>query len=237
MTLDNHRVLSLTKDLKQVIVSDEVEARELRPLLFQVAIQSLLALVQLAHNRFKRLFDSRHIAQTHYFWVSTYSQSDGSELFINSNESSLLLGQSSPHENGLQVHPLALNHVKFGQVIINSSQFFLNLLNLVSKAREVTRLLERQNQTLVITDLSYHLLPLLNERGSSAIGLMLSKNKFSILAPDSQFINGFSDRYFSQSLLTQLFYLLSSGHHHLHSFHQVSELKSLNSGFFRKLQD
>ena len=38
MILDDLRVLSLTQDFEQIIVSNEIEARELLSLLFQVVI-------------------------------------------------------------------------------------------------------------------------------------------------------------------------------------------------------
>jgi hypothetical protein len=75
-----------------------------------------------------------YVAQAHDFWVSSDSESNVSEFFVNSHETALLLRKGSSREDGLKVDPLSLDQVQFGEVVIDSAELLFDLPDLVSKA-------------------------------------------------------------------------------------------------------
>ena len=101
VSLDHQGILSLTQNLKQVIVTDEVESRELLTLLLEVVIQSLLAHVKLVKDQLQGVFESLDLAKGHHFWIPADSKGDRSVFFVNSLETALLLTQSTPHKDRL----------------------------------------------------------------------------------------------------------------------------------------
>ena len=67
----------MAEDLEQVVVADEVEARELRPLLLEVRVQRLLALVELGQDRLEALAEAVHVAEADDEPVGADAESDG----------------------------------------------------------------------------------------------------------------------------------------------------------------
>ena len=119
MALDNDWVFSLTKDLKQVIVSNEVESGEDRSLLLKEIIKSFLAHVKLSQDSFQSILKPWDFTETDYFRVGSNTKHNASVLFVDSLESALLLGKCTSHEDGLKIHPLSLNDVELRQVFID----------------------------------------------------------------------------------------------------------------------
>lgn len=89
MVLDDFRILGLTKDLKQVIITNEVESRELLTLLFKVVIEGLLAHLKLSEDCLKSVLKTWDFDETHDQRVSANTKSDRSVLFIDAAESAL----------------------------------------------------------------------------------------------------------------------------------------------------
>jgi hypothetical protein len=137
MALYDCRVLGLAQNFKEIIFTDEVEARELGPLFLEEAVQCFLALVKLVENCFQCVFDTGNVAKAHDFGVIPNAKGDVSVLFVDSHESSLLLREGTSHENGFEIDPLSLNDVELSQVIVDASNFGFNFLNLSRKALEV----------------------------------------------------------------------------------------------------
>ena len=238
MSLDHHWILGLTKDFQEVIITDEVESGELGSLLLKITVQCFLAHIQLAEDGLQSLFDTRNITKTDHLWVSLDTECDISVLIINSHESSLFLWKRTPHEDRLQIHPFPLDHIKLGQIVVDSSQLLLNLLDLVGKSTEVARLLQGEDEALMVTDLAYHLFPFFDERSRAVIRFVLSQDKLSVLAPNSELINGFSDSDLTQSFVTELFDLLCFLYHDRDRVNEVPELHGASShGFVADPQD
>lgn len=63
VSLDHQGILSLTQNLEQVIVPDEVESRKLLTLLLEVVIQGLLAHVKLVKDQFQGVFETLYLAK------------------------------------------------------------------------------------------------------------------------------------------------------------------------------
>lgn len=140
MGLYNNRVLGLTKDFEEVIITDEVESGELLSFFLEIAVESFLTHIQLAEDSFQSLLNAWYVAETHNFWVATDPKCNISVFLINSHKPSLLLWERTSHEDWLKVHPFSLDDVEFGQIVVDTAKFFLDLLNLVSKPTIEARL-------------------------------------------------------------------------------------------------
>lgn len=204
MSLNNCWVLGLTQDLEEVIITDEIEAGELGSLLLKEAVEGLLALVKLTQNGFKCVLNTRNVTKTDNFWIVTDTKSDVSELFIDTHESTLLLWECTSHEDGLKVNPLALNNIQLGEVVIDTTDLFFYLFNLISESCEVSRFLKRKDKTLMITDLRDDFLPLFNQWCRSSIRLIVGQDELSVLAPDPQLIDSLPNGDFTLCLVTQV---------------------------------
>ena len=136
--LNNRGVLSLTKNFQEILVTNEVKAGELLPLLFEEIIECFLALIDLRENVFQSVFQSGNISETHYFGIGSETVGNRPVVIVDASESALFLGKGTTHEDGLQVHPLTLNHVQFGQVVVNTTELLLELLDLILKAADIS---------------------------------------------------------------------------------------------------
>lgn len=90
MTLDNVGVVGLSEDFKKVIVSNEVESRELLAFLLQVVVECLLAHLELGQDRLEALLQTWNLAKTHHLGVSAEAESNRSVLFVDTTEPTLL---------------------------------------------------------------------------------------------------------------------------------------------------
>ena len=145
--------------------------------------------------------------------------------------------ERTPHEDGLEVDPLALNDVQLGEVVIDAANLLLNLLDLIGEALEVPRLLEGNDETLVITDLRDHVFPLLNQRRRSSIGLIVSQDELGVLAPNPQLIDSLPNGDLSLSLVTQVLDLLGLLDHDWNRLSQILEEQFINARVLRQLQN
>lgn len=136
MALDNVWIAGLTKDLKQIIISNEVESREFLALLLEEVIERLLAHLKLGQNSLEALLEAWNLTKTHHFGVCAKSKCNGSVLFVDAAEPTLLRGEGTSHEDGLKVDPLALNDVQLGKMVINSTKSAFELLDRICKALE-----------------------------------------------------------------------------------------------------
>jgi hypothetical protein len=111
VTLDNNWVFSLTQDFEEIIITNEIETREYRSLLFKEIVQGFLAHIKLSQNCLKSVFKSWDLTQGDNFWIGTDTKHDTTIFFIDTSESSLLLRKGTSHENGLKINPLTLNDI------------------------------------------------------------------------------------------------------------------------------
>ena len=89
MVLNDLWILGLSKDLKQVIVTNEVETRELLTFLLKVVIEGFLAHLKLSKDCLQSVLQTWNFDETHDQRVRANTESDRSVLFINTAESAL----------------------------------------------------------------------------------------------------------------------------------------------------
>ena len=90
-------------------------------------------------------------------------------------------------------------------MVINTAESLFELFNRVCEALEVAGLLERHDETLMVTNSCYDLFPLLDEWSSAIVRQVVRDSKICRVTPDSQLIDRFSDSDFTLSLVTQIF--------------------------------
>ena len=94
-------------------------------------------------------------------------------------------------------------------MIIDSTKSLLKLLNRVCEAIEVSGLLEGHDETLMVTDCSDDLLPLLDQWRGTVIGQVVGCCELCGVAPDSQLIDGLANSDFTLCLVAQLLDILA----------------------------
>lgn len=116
--LDDGRVAGLAQNLQQVVITQEVEARELRALLLQEVRQRALAHVQLLSHLRQLVADARDISKGDHLLGGLQAGHGPAELLVHVAEALLLRWQRTTAEDGLQVDPLALDLVEQREALL-----------------------------------------------------------------------------------------------------------------------
>ena len=161
--LDDGRVLGLAEDLEQVVVADEVEAREGLALLLEEVGERLLAALELVEDGLQRLGELRRAQQRKDALVVADAEHDRSELLIDAREARLLVRQRAAPEDGLQVHPLALDRVELREHVVEEHELALVLHDRVGIGTEKGRRLERDEERLELAHLRREVFPVADE--------------------------------------------------------------------------
>ena len=160
-------VAGVADDLEEVLVADEVEARERRALLLEVVAERLLDARQLVCERGDALdaLDGRDLERHVELAAALH---DLLELLVHDAELCCLAGQqpgalAARVEDALEVHPLALDVDHHLQHLLQPRQPPLPLCRLLRKVREVRRRPHRSQARQVVRQLREQLVPVLDQ--------------------------------------------------------------------------
>ena len=137
VVFDDALVFGVGEKFEEVIVSDEVQAREFVSFVFQKIVQRLLALFELVDEHVQGVLDSDDLENARHFEILVQHYDDVSEFVVDSFEPALFFGQGSATENGFQVDPLSLYEVEVCEPVFQIGEFVFVLLNLVLESAEV----------------------------------------------------------------------------------------------------
>ena len=175
VALHRHRVARLAEDLEQVVVRDEVEARERHALRLEVLVEALLDALELGVHRAHAVEHARLLALADRVRVVGDRAHDRLERVVHLGEERRLLGQllvdvAGRHEDRLEVHPLALDREQHVDDLAHEAQARLPEVDLLlERAVELGRLHRRERDRVVLEhlvqvvgglDLEVHLLVL-----------------------------------------------------------------------------
>jgi len=121
-------------------------------------------------------------------------------------------------------------------MVVDTSELLLELFNLVLETGEEARLLEGNDQTLLITNLSDDLLPFFDKRSSPSVGLVLRNFEFCSITPFSKLVKSLTDSDFTLGFVSQDFDLLSLLDHDRDSLHQMAEFHVIKCHVGRHFQ-
>jgi hypothetical protein len=101
--------------------------------------------------------------------------------------------QRAAAEDGLEVHPLALDGVELREDVVEQAQLRLVLRDGVGEGAEEGRVLERAEQRLEVGDGRRHVLPVLDERRVPPVLRVLRERERGVLRPRGHLLDGLAD--------------------------------------------
>mmetsp|Transcript_17017 Transcript_17017/g.54250 ORF Transcript_17017/g.54250 Transcript_17017/m.54250 type:complete len:604 (-) Transcript_17017:2868-4679(-) len=234
MALDHHRVLGLAEDLQEVVVADEVEAREHRALLLEEVGERALADVKLVHHLGEGVPEAGHLREGGHEGVALDGAHELAELRVDLLEAPLLVGERAAPEDGLQIHPLALHLVERAHALGEGGELVLPALRLLFEGPEERRLPKALHQALVVPDLGHDVLPLFDEAALAArLALVLGEVEPPLHAPRLQLVERLPQGHLALGLRMQVLNILGLLGELLRRVEEVLELEVVLSLSFR----
>ena len=235
--LDDGRILRLPENLQQVVVPDEVEPREFRPLLLQEVAQRLLAAVQLPDLELEALLEVHHVRQRLDAWVRLHLRHQPSEVLVHLEEAALLVRKRPPAEDGLQVQPLALNRLQVAQGAAEQGQYSVPLLRLAGELGEVGGVPDGLQHGLEVAHLGLDLPPLLDEHNAPIAAVkLLDYVEDGLHAPLVHLVDRVLDRHFRSRPRLQLLYVRNPLHNEVARIKEVVKLQVAAVDPLRKIK-
>ena len=121
-------------------------------------------------------------------------------------------------------------------MVVHTSKLLLELFNLVLETGEEARFFERNDQTLLVTDLGDDLLPFFDKRSSPSVGLVLRNFEFCSITPLSELVESLTDSDFTLSFVSQDFDLFGLFDHDRDSLDQMAEFHVVECHISRHLK-
>ena len=221
--LDDDGVLGLAEDLEQVVVADEVEAREALPLLLEEVGERLLAALELVEDRRERRLEVGHLGEREDARVVADAEHDRAEVLVDALEARLLVRHRAAAEDRLEVDPLALDRVELRERAVEHRQLRRVLVDLVGEAAEERALLERAEQRLQVAHLRREVLPVLDERRLAAVLVVLGQAEGRLLRPVAHLLHGLADGHLALRARVERAHLLGVVGERLRRLEEVRE--------------